>query len=103
MQILIKFLLEVIAKGHPFLYIVYTADYLLGGVISLCGILFPQIDKIENKEELKTFLGHVKKDKQVPFDFQIKTIERISNYKGVEKYYNEHQTHFIDNYTKLML
>ena len=85
------------------LYIGYTADYLLGGVISLCGLLFPQIDKIENKEELKTFLGHGKKDKQVPFDYHVKTIERISNYKGVEKYYNEDQTHFIDNYTKLML
>lgn len=85
------------------LYTEYTSDYLLGGVISLCGILFPQIDKIENKEELKTFLGHGKKDKQIPFDFHKKTIERISNYKGVEKYYNEQQTHFIDNYMELML
>ena len=55
------------------LYTGYTVNYLLGGVISLCGVLFPQVKIVGNKENLKVFLNHGKKDNIIPFYFHKQT------------------------------
>ena len=84
------------------LYTGYTFHHLLGGVISLCGILFPQVNIVGNKDNLKVFLSHGKKDKIFPFYFHNQTVDKIIGFRGVETYYHENQTHFIDNFPELI-
>ena len=98
---------KIIIGGHSqgaciSLYTGYSVDYLLGGVIDLCGFLFPQANIVGNKEKLKVFLNHGINDTMIPFFFYKESIERISQFEGVEKYYYDSETHFIDKFPQLI-
>ena len=84
------------------LYTGYTFQHLLGGVISLCGFLFPQVNIVGNKDKLKVFLIHGKRDKIFPFDFHNQTIDKIIGFSGVETYYQDNLTHFFDQFPELI-
>ena len=83
------------------LYTGYTVDYLLGGVIAFSGILFPQANISSNKEDLNVFLAHGNEDKAIPFQFHLETVENISDYKGVKKFYYEGHGNSISEQEKL--
>ena len=78
------------------LYTGFTVDYNLGGLISLCGVLFPQTEIKENKSEMKVFLNHGGKDKQIPISFHNETVKEIIKYKNVEESYFPEENHFIN-------
>jgi predicted esterase len=61
------------------LYKGYTVDYHLGGVISLCGELFEQVNINENNNKLN------ENDKIIPFSYYKKTVKKIPNYEGISK------------------
>lgn len=97
---------KIIIGGHSqgaciSLYAGYSADYLLGGVISLSGILFEEVNIKGNKNELKVFLNHGGLDTLIPLNYHNQTVKRIINYSGVKKYYYETQTHFFERFPKV--
>ena len=55
----------------------YIVDY--GGVISLCGELFEQVNINENNNKLN------ENDKIIPFSYYKKTVKKIPNYEGISK------------------
>lgn len=93
---------KIIIGGHSqgaclSLFLSYTEDFLLGGVISLCGVLFEETDINKNKDSLKALILHGEKDKFIPISYHNKTIEKISNFSGVERFYIPEEDHFIDD------
>ena len=97
---------KIILGGHSqgacmSLYTAYSADYLLGGVISLNGILFEQAQINGNKEDLQVFIYHGGKDKQIPLGYHNKTIERIlKGNNNIQRFYNENETHFLQYFSE---
>ena len=96
---------KIILGGHSqgacmSLYIAYNADYVLGGVISLSGVLFEQTEINGNKENLKVFIYHGGNDKQVPIEYHNYTIERIMKYNNsIERVYYPNETHFLEYFS----
>ena len=93
---------KVIIGGHSqgaslSLYTAYTMDYLLGGVISLCGVLFEQVNFNEKKNKLNVFLFNGENDKIISYSYHKKAVEKIPNYEGVSKYYYHNLSHFFNN------
>jgi len=82
------------------LYLAYTSDYLLGGVIACSGILFPQAEINGDKDLLNVYMGHGDKDMAIPLQFHNETIKRIENYKGLKRYIYEGKGHAIYNEEK---
>lgn len=82
------------------LYSGYNLENLIGGVIVCSGILFPQGEIFGDKQNLNVFLAHGDQDKAIPFEFHKQTVERIINYKGVQKYYYEGHGHSISDQEK---
>jgi len=96
---------KIILGGHSqgacmSLYTAYSADYVLGGVISLSGVLFEQAEINGNKENLKVFIYHGGNDKQVPIEYHNYTIERIVKYNNsIERVYYPNETHFLEYFS----
>lgn len=92
---------RIIIGGHSqgacmSLFIGYTIENLLGGVISLSGALFEEANITENKDNLKVFLYHGVQDKLIPLEYHNKTIERILKYKNsIQRFYFEEETHYL--------
>ena len=98
---------KIIIAGHSqggclALYLGYSEDFLLGGVISLNGALFEETIIGKKKDSLNTLLLHGEKDVQLPISYHNKTIERISNFSGIEKFYDSEEDHFIDGNEKFI-
>jgi len=92
---------RIILGGHSqgacmSLYIGYSSDYLLGGVISLCGILFEKADIVGNKDRLNVLLFHGGKDNKITLSYHNETVKRISNFQGVEKKYYPNVNHYVN-------
>ena len=96
---------KIILGGHSqgaclSLYTAYTANYNLKAVVGCNGILFPQIEIADNKENLNVFIAHGGNDPIIPIDFRNKTMERIFNYSGVRSYYYPEEGHAISKKEK---
>lgn len=78
----------------------YTVNYVLGGVLACSGIFFPQAEIVGNKNNLKVMLGHGYNDTAIPLSYHNETVERISNFTGVERHYYPDQAHNIGDEEK---
>ena len=97
---------RIILGGHSqggclSLHIAYTTNYNLGAIIDCNGILFPQTEIVENKENLNVFIAHGGADPIIPIEFRNKTMERIMNYNGVKSYYYPDKGHSIGRQERL--
>ena len=97
---------RIILGGHSqggclSLHIAYTTNYNLGAIIDCNGILFPQTEIVENKENLNVFIAHGGADPIIPIEFRNKTMERIMNYSGVKSYYYPNEGHAIETQERL--
>ena len=77
------------------LYAGYNMEERLGGVMAFSGLLFPELEIVGDKNDLKVFLGHGYKDEAVPISFHKKTVKRIEDFDGVKKYYYKNMAHKI--------
>ena len=65
---------NIFAGGHSqgacvTLYTAYNIKELIGGVLCLSGVLFPEVKIIGDKNKLKVFLGHGYRDQAIPMTF----------------------------------
>lgn len=93
---------KIIIGGHSqggciSLYTGYNFEHLLGGVIAFSGILPPQGTVLPGKENLQVFSAFGDKDDIISYGFYIKTIERIQDYPGFNKYIYINHTHFVNS------
>ena len=54
-----------------------TFEHLIGGVISLSGYLFPEINIKEENKDLNIFVGHGEKDNVIQYDTSMEEMKRI--------------------------
>ena len=100
---------KIILGGHSqgacmSLYIGYTADYILGGIMSLCGIFFEEANIVGDKDRLNVLLFNGEIDVHMPLNYHNKTVEKISSFSGVEKKYYSNVNHFVNtSFTPLLL
>ena len=72
-----------------------TFDHLLGGVISLSGYLFPEIEIREENKDLNIFVGHGENDNVIDFLTSMEEMKRIKNFKGYKGYSYPEKGHTI--------
>ena len=63
-----------------------TFEHLIGGVISLSGYLFPEINIKEENKDLNIFVGHGEKDNVIQYDTSMEEMKRIEKFKGYRGY-----------------
>ena len=59
-----------------------TFEHLLGGVISLSGYLFPEIEIREENKDLNIFVGHGENDNVISYLTSKEAMKRIAKFKG---------------------
>ena len=72
-----------------------TFEHLLGGVISLSGYLFPEIEIREENKDLNIFVGHGEADNVISYLTSNEEMKRISNFKGYRGYSYPEKGHTI--------
>ena len=77
------------------LFIGLTFEHLLGGVISLSGYLFPEIEIREENKDLNIFVGHGENDNVINYYTSMEEMKRIENLKGFRKYSYPEKGHTI--------
>ena len=63
-----------------------TFGHLLGGVISLSGYLFPEIEIREENKDLNIFVGHGENDNVISYLTSKEEMKRLENFKGYRGY-----------------
>ena len=72
-----------------------TFEHLLGGVISLSGYLFPEIEIREENKDLNIFVGHGENDNVISYLTSKEEMKRIAKFKGFREYSYPEKGHTI--------
>ena len=78
------------------LYIGLTYDHLLGGVISLSGFVFPELENLKKNKELNIFNAHGDVDNVILNQFNLDTLKMIQDYKGLNNFIYHNLGHNIN-------